>query len=53
MILLAIELDDFTINSGSSNQDIVWFTAGLLVLVAITVTLVWWQRRSKPDPFAE
>lgn len=53
MILLAIELGDFNINGTSSNDEIVWFAAGLLVLIVVTAALVRWQRRSKPDPFAE
>ena len=53
MILLAIELGDININNASSNSEIIWFAAGLLTLIGVTTALIWWQRRSKPDPFAE
>jgi len=52
MILLAIELGDFNINGSSANDEMIWFVAGLLLFICATAVLVWWQRRSKPDPFA-
>lgn len=49
---LAIELGDFSIRSATALDDILWFLAGLVLLLAVTAVTLWWHRRSQPDPFA-
>lgn len=50
---LAIELGDFTLNSATSPTDVLWFIGGLLLLTGLTAVTIWWQRRARPDPFAD
>lgn len=47
----AIDLGDFSISSATSLNDMIWFMAGLLLLMGLTAVTLWWQRRSQPDPF--
>jgi hypothetical protein len=48
---LAIELGDFSLSSVTPLTDIIWFLAGLLLLVGLTAATLWWHRRARPDPF--
>ncbi len=50
--LLAIELGDFSLNSATSQGDVLWFIGGLLLLTGLTAVTLWWQRRARPDPFS-
>ncbi len=50
-IPLAIELGDMTLSSATPISEILWFVAGLILLVLLTAAMLWWQRRSRPDPF--
>lgn len=51
--ILAVELGDFSLNSATSPEDVLWFIGGLLFLTGVTAVTLWWQRRARPDPFAD
>jgi hypothetical protein len=50
---LAIELGNFTLNTATSPTDVLWFIGGLLLLTGLTAVTIRWQRRARPDPFAD
>lgn len=47
----AIELGDMTINSATPLGEMLWFGFGLLLLAGLTALILWWQKKSRPDPF--
>ena len=48
---LVIELGEFTINSVTPLSEVIWFIVGLLVLAGSSTAVLWWNRRTRPDPF--
>jgi hypothetical protein len=48
---LVIELGDFTVRSVTPLADVLWFTAGLLILAGSSAAILWWNRRARSDPF--
>jgi hypothetical protein len=48
---LVIELGDFKITSATPLNELAWFLLGLLLLTGSSVAVLWWQRRSRTDPF--
>ena len=49
--LLVIELGEFTLRSIMPLEDIVWLLIGLLLLTGLSTAVLWWNRRTRPDPF--
>lgn len=49
--LLVIELGEFTLRSVTPLADVLWFIAGLLILAGSSAAILWWNRRSRSDPF--
>lgn len=49
---LVIELGEFRIRSATPLNDVIWFIVGLLLLAGSSAAVLWWNRRSQPDPFA-
>ncbi len=49
--LLVIELGEISISSATPLADLLWFIGGLLVLGTASAAILWWNRRSRPDPF--
>ena len=47
-----IELGDITIYSETPLAEVLWFIGGHLLLAAISLAVLWWNRRARPDPFA-
>ena len=48
---LVIELGDFRLDSVTPLEDVLWFIAGLLILAGSSAAILWWNRRSRSDPF--
>jgi len=48
---LVIELGDFTLRSVTPLADALWFIAGLLILAGSSAAILWWNRRTRSDPF--
>jgi hypothetical protein len=49
---LVIELGDFRLESVTPLSDVIWFIIGLLLLAGTSAAVLWWHRRTQPDPFA-
>ena len=49
--LLVIELGDFSIRSVTPLREVIWFIAGLILLAGSSAAILWWNRRTRPDPF--
>lgn len=49
---LVIELGGFKIESIVPLNEVLWFIAGLLLLISMSTAVLWWNRHSRPDPFA-
>lgn len=49
--LLVIELGRFRLQSVTPWNEIAWFVAGLILLTGSSAAVLWWARRSRPDPF--
>jgi hypothetical protein len=49
--LAVIELGDFTIQSETPLAEVLWFVAGLVLLAVLSTAVLWWSRRTRPDPF--
>ncbi|GAB4275377.1 MAG: hypothetical protein Kow0080_24770 [Candidatus Promineifilaceae bacterium] len=50
--LLVIELGNFTLRSVTPLRELAWFIVGLFVLAGTSAVVLWWNRRSRIDPFA-
>ncbi|MEJ2749886.1 MAG: hypothetical protein P8183_18550 [Anaerolineae bacterium] len=48
---LVIELGDFKITSATPLNELGWFLLGLLLLTGSSAAVLWWRRRTRPDPF--
>jgi hypothetical protein len=48
---LVIELGSIRISSAVPLADLLWFAAGLIMLAGSSAAVLWWSRRSRPDPF--
>ena len=48
---LVIELGGIEISSAMPLADLLWFVAGLMLLTGSSAAVLWWSRRSRPDPF--
>lgn len=49
--LAVIELGKVSLRGVVSWVEVVWFVAGLLLLIGTVTAVFWWNRRSSPDPF--
>jgi len=49
---LVIELGGFRIESVMPLNEVLWFIAGLLLLISMSTAVLWWNRHARPDPFA-
>jgi hypothetical protein len=49
---LVIELGDFRLQSVTPLNEVIWFIIGLLLLAGSSAAVLWWNRRTQPDPFA-
>jgi len=49
---LVIVLGDFRLQSVTPLSEVIWFIIGLLLLAGSTAAILWWNRRTQPDPFA-
>ena len=49
--LLVIELGDFTIRSETPLADLLWLVGGMSLLALLSMGVLWWNRRSRKDPF--
>jgi hypothetical protein len=49
---LVIELGGFKIESIVPLNEVLWFITGLLLLISMSTAVLWWNRHSRPDPFA-
>lgn len=50
--LLVIELGNFSLRSVTPLGDLLWFALGLVLLMGTTAVVLWWNRRTRTDPFA-
>ncbi len=48
---LAIELGDLSLTSATSITEIAWLLGSLVLLASLSLAILWWSRRSRPDPF--
>ncbi len=46
-----IELGDFTIRSETPLEEVLWMVAGLVLLTLLSTAVIWWNRRTRKDPF--
>ncbi|MCA9948829.1 MAG: hypothetical protein KDE48_04235 [Anaerolineales bacterium] len=51
-LLWVIELGDFTLKSVTPLGEVLWFIIGILILAGSSAAILWWNRRSRSDPFA-
>jgi hypothetical protein len=51
--LLVMELGDFTLRSVTPLANVLWFIAGLLILAGSSAAILWWNRRTRSDPFVQ
>jgi hypothetical protein len=49
---LVIELGEFRLQSATPLNEVIWFIVGLLLLAGSSAAVLWWNRRTQPDPFA-
>jgi hypothetical protein len=52
VMLLVIELGDFRLRSATPWNEVGWYVGGLLLLTGLSLAVLWWNRRTRPDPFA-
>lgn len=51
LLPLVIVLGNFQLSSVTPLDEVAWFVGGLLLLTGLSLIVLRWHRRARPDPF--